>query len=57
MVSSSELSAVIDHMNLWEQMAAYSKGIVDTRYVIYELSVGGFFLFLASKSLEVNKWR
>ncbi len=38
-------------------MDDYAKGIVDTRHVVYELSVGLLFLFLATKSLEVKKWR
>ena len=57
MVSSSWLTAAIDHADLWQHMADYSKGIVDTRHVIYQLSAGVLFLFLAAKSLEVKKWR
>jgi hypothetical protein len=38
-------------------MDDYAKGIVDTRHVIYALSAGLLFLFLAAKSLEVKKWR
>ena len=44
-------------MNLWTQMDDFAKGIVDSRHVIYQLSVGLLFLFLAAKSLEVKKWR
>jgi ABC-2 type transport system permease protein len=57
MVSSSALRDALAHMNLWTHMDDYAKGIVDTRHVMYELSVGVLFLFLASKSLEVKKWR
>jgi len=56
-VSSSALKATLGHMNLWNQMDDYAKGIVDTRHVVYELSTGLLFLFLASKSLEIKKWR
>ncbi len=57
MVSSSAIKAALGQMNLWTQMDDYAKGIVDTRHLVYELSVGILFLFLATKSLEVKKWR
>jgi ABC-2 type transport system permease protein len=57
LIMSSSLKAVLGHMNLWTQMDDFAKGIVDTRHVVYLLSVGVLFLFLAAKSLEVKKWR
>jgi ABC-2 type transport system permease protein len=56
-IMSSDLKTVLGHMNLWTQMDDFAKGIVDTRHVVYQLSVGVLFLFLAAKSLEVKKWR
>jgi ABC-2 type transport system permease protein len=55
--SSSGLGALIDHADLWQHMADFAKGIVDTRYVVYELSLTTLFLFLSTKSLELSKWR
>ncbi len=57
LVSSSVLRDAFGYMNLWTHMDDYAKGIVDTRHVVYALSVGILFLFLATKSLEVKKWR
>jgi len=57
LVSSSALRDVFGYMNLWSQMDDFARGIVDTRHVVYQLSVGIMFLFLAVKSLEVKKWR
>ena len=57
MISSSVIKSALSHMNLWTQMDDFAKGIVDTRHVIYQLSGGVLFLFLAAKSLEVKKWR
>ena len=57
LVSSSMLRDAVGYMNLWTHMDDYAKGIVDSRHVVYELSVGLLFLFLATKSLEVKKWR
>jgi ABC-2 type transport system permease protein len=57
LVSSSMLRDAFGYMNLWTHMDDYAKGIVDTRHLIYEVSVGLLFLFLATKTLEVKKWR
>jgi len=57
LLSASFLKGALAHMNLWTQMDDFAKGIVDSRHVIYQLSVGLLFLFLATKSLEVKKWR
>lgn len=57
LVSSSAIKGALAHMNLWTQMDDFAKGIVDSRHVIYQLSTGLLFLFLAAKSLEVKKWR
>ena len=57
LLSASFLKDALAHMNLWTQMDDFAKGIVDTRHVVYQLSVGVLFLFLATKSLEVKKWR
>ncbi len=57
LVSSSALRSALEYMNLWTHMDDFAKGIVDSRHVVYELSTGIFFLYLATKSLEVKKWR
>jgi ABC-2 type transport system permease protein len=54
---SGSAKQVLTHMNLWNQMDDFAKGVVDTRAVVYQLSVGVLFLFLAARSLEANKWR
>jgi len=57
LIMSPGLKAALGRMNLWTQMDDFAKGIVDSRHVIYQLSVGVLFLFFAAKSLEVKKWR
>ncbi len=57
LASSPAIKAALGQMNLWTQMDDFAKGIVDSRHVIYQLSTGLLFLFLAAKSLEVKKWR
>jgi ABC-2 type transport system permease protein len=55
--STSFFKPIINHISLWSHMEDYARGIVDTRHIVYELSVGAFFLFLATRSLQVKKWR
>jgi len=57
LMTSSALKTALGYMNLWTHMDDYARGIVDSRHVIYELSAGVLFLFLATKSLGVKKWR
>lgn len=51
------VKTALGYMNLWQHMEEFSRGIVDTRRLVYYLSVTLFFLFLAARSLEAKKWR
>lgn len=55
--SGSAFKDALTHMNLWNHMDDFAKGIVDTRHLVYQLSVGLLFLFFAAKSLELKKGR
>lgn len=57
LVTDPVVKAVLSHMNLWDHMDDFSRGLVDTRRVVYQLSVTGLFLFLATKALEAGKGR
>ncbi len=56
-LSSSFFKDALTYMNLWTQMDDFSRGIVDTRHVVYTLSGGLLFLYLAAVSLQVKKGR
>jgi ABC-2 type transport system permease protein len=47
---------VIDYMSLWGHMQSFSKGIVDTRYLVFDLSVSGLFVYLAWRALDGRRW-
>lgn len=49
--------AVFEYIGLWTQMEAFSKGIVDTRHLVYDLSGAGLALFLAVRVLQANRWQ
>ncbi len=47
----------LSYLNLWQHMEDFSKGIVDTRRLVYYISGAALFLFLAVRALEAKKWR
>jgi ABC-2 type transport system permease protein len=55
--AGSMIKTAMGHMDLWAHMEDYAMGIVDTRHIVYEVSVGLLFLFLATRSLELKKGR
>ena len=46
---------LFSYLNLWDHMDEFSRGIVDTRHVMYYVSATAFFLFLATVSLTAKK--
>ena len=57
LVSTPWLKGALGYMNLWDHMDDFARGLVDTRHVVYQLSVAGLSLFLATKALEASKGR
>ena len=48
---------VFDYLSLWGHMQAFSKGIVDTRYLVFDASVAGLFVYLAWRALDGRRWQ
>lgn len=57
LANSPLLKEVFGYLDIWRHMDEFSKGIVDSRRLVYYFSVSGFLLFLAARSLELKKWR
>ncbi len=55
--AGSVLGGILRHISLLEHFDNFSKGVVDSRDVIYYLNFTVFCLFLTLRSLESNKWR
>jgi ABC-2 type transport system permease protein len=51
------LMHVVEYVNLKSRTDAFWRGIVDSRDVVFLLSLSGFFLFLSAKAIELLKWR
>ena len=52
---SANLRDALSYLSILEHMDDFSRGIVDTRRLVYVGSTVTFFLFLATRALEVNK--
>ena len=57
LVNDPRLKDLFGHMSIAEHMDEFSKGIVDTRRLVFYLSATLFFLWFASRALEDKKWR
>ncbi|MET0343320.1 MAG: ABC transporter permease subunit [Polyangiales bacterium] len=53
----ADMRDVFDYVSLWGHMQAFSKGIVDTRYLVFDLSVAGLFVYLAWRALDGRRWQ
>lgn len=57
LVNGPVAKQAMEYLSVRKQMQDFSMGIVDTRYLVYDLSVTIFFLFLTAKALAARKWR
>jgi len=48
---------VLRHLGLGQHFASVARGVIDSRDVVYYLSVIGFFLYLSVRAVESRKWR
>jgi ABC-2 type transport system permease protein len=55
MVTDPKLRNLVGYFNLWEHMEEFSRGVVDTRRIVYYLSMTVFFLFLTTVTLSAKK--
>jgi ABC-2 type transport system permease protein len=48
----SEQRDAIDYISLWGHMQSFSKGIVDTRFLVFDLTMAALFVYLAWRALD-----
>ena len=51
------MQAVLQYLSLTDHFDDFSRGIIDTKHVIYYLSFMAFGLFLTAKSVDSERWR
>jgi len=48
---------VLSYLSIIEHFSDFAKGIIDTKHIVYYLSVIAFGLFLTAKSVDAERWR
>lgn len=56
-VSGPAVVSAVGQLNMINYLSDFSKGFLDTRSVVYFVTVTAFFLFLSVKVLESRRWR
>jgi len=51
------LSSFVEYASISSHLEAFSKGIIDSRDVVYFVTLTTFFLYATVKSIESRKWR
>ena len=51
------MGEVVSYLSLYYHFSDFLAGVIDTRGIIYYLSITVLFLFLAIRSLESSRWR
>jgi len=51
------LASILSYLSITEHFDDFSKGIIDTKHVVFYLSFIAFGLFLATKSVDSDRWR
>lgn len=57
LVQGDSAKETFRHLSLTQLMEDFSRGIVDTRRIVFVLSTTVFFLFLTTRALAARKWR
>lgn len=56
MAIPTRFAALFSYLGLGTHFESIGRGVIDTRDIIYYLSIIGFFIFLNIRSLESRKW-
>lgn len=56
LVTDDTWRGVFDYMSLWTHMSTFASGIVDSRYLTYELSLAALGVFLSVRALEARRY-
>jgi ABC-2 type transport system permease protein len=51
------ITDTLSYMSMFDHMLDFGRGIIDTRYVVFYLTLTAFFLFLTYKVVESRRWK
>jgi ABC-2 type transport system permease protein len=50
-------ATILGEIGIWSHFDDFRRGVIDTKHIVYFLSVTAFFLFLSIRALESRRWR
>ena len=56
-VENPQFQDMLIYLSLFDHLRDFSQGLVDTRYIVYYVTLTIFFLFLTVRMVESRKWR
>jgi ABC-2 type transport system permease protein len=56
-LAPAPLGKVLAYVSFSHHFADFDRGIIDTRAIVYFLSVCALFLYLAIRSIETGRWQ
>ncbi|HEX3798892.1 MAG TPA: ABC transporter permease subunit [Verrucomicrobiae bacterium] len=56
-LASGWQAALVAHVALFDHMNDFARGVVDTRHVVFYVTVTGLFLFLTLRVVESRRWK
>ena len=56
-VQNPKVKEVISQINMFEHLQSFARGVLDTRHIVYYVSLTIFVLFLTVRAVESRKWR
>jgi ABC-2 type transport system permease protein len=56
-MNSSWTNETFKAMSIYTQMLDFSRGVIDSRYIVFYLSASAFFLFLTHRVIESRRWK
>jgi ABC-2 type transport system permease protein len=51
------VASILHYLSITEHFDDFGKGVIDTKHIVFYLSFIGFGLFLATKSVDSDRWR
>jgi ABC-2 type transport system permease protein len=55
-VTDESSREIFEYISVWGHLQAYASGVVDTRYLVWDLSIAGFALYMAVRVLELRRY-
>ncbi len=51
-VASGDMREVLSYISVWQHMSDFARGVVDTRYIVYDSSLAALMLFITVRVVE-----